>query len=68
MIIGKGPVLELYKDLTALILSEDRTCEEAVEGLHQTLAYELAEAYMLEHGYEIDKNGNFIEKPETSII
>lgn len=61
-------LMEIYKNLTALILSEDRRCEEAVESLHQALAFELAEAYMLEHGYCLDTHDNFIEKPETLIF
>ncbi len=60
-------VMETFKALTALILSDDKTCEEAVEDLHQSIALELATAYMLEHGYGIDINGNFIEKQETLV-
>lgn len=63
----KKLVLEAYRVLTALILSDDRTCEEVVEELHQFIALELANAYMLEHGYGIDINGNFIEKQETLV-
>lgn len=61
-------LMEIYKNLTALILSEDRRCEEAVESLHQSIALELANVYMLEHGYCFDVHKNFIEKPETLII
>lgn len=64
----KNLVLEAYRVLTALVLSSDRTCEEAVEGLHQDIALELANSYMLEHGYGIDVNGNFVEQQETLIF
>lgn len=61
-------LMEIYKNLTALIVGENRRCEVAAESLHQAIAYELAEAYMLEHGYCLDTHDNFIEKPETLII
>lgn len=59
-------MMETYRVLTALIMDPSETpCEELVEGLHQSIALELATAYMLDHGYGIDINKNFIEKQET---
>lgn len=60
-------VLESYRVMTALRLSTCRTCEEEVDNIHQALAYELADAYMLEHGYGRDVNGNFVEKQEIRL-
>lgn len=65
---NKKMVMETYKNLTALVLSDCSICEEAVEGLHQALAYELAEHYMLEHGYKLNTDGNFIEEQRTMIF
>ena len=44
---------ELYKVVTdAMDVHISDPVDEAVEALHQVLSGELAEAYMLEHGYE----------------
>lgn len=61
-------LMEIYRKLMTLILSDSRKCEEAVEALHQAIAYELAEAYMLEHGFGYNCHDVFIEQPETLII
>lgn len=62
-------VMELYRVLTALLIGPTATpYEELVEGLHQSIALELANTYMLEHGYSLDIHKNFIEKHETLIV
>lgn len=63
----KELLLEAYKVLTSIRLSACRACEEEVNSLHEALAYELADAYMLEHGYGRDAYGNFMEKQETRL-
>ncbi|MBP3460341.1 MAG: hypothetical protein J6K58_14120 [Lachnospiraceae bacterium] len=55
------PLEELYRIVTdALMTHTSDEVDIAVENLYQALSYEITEQYMLEHGYEKDERGCYI--------
>ena len=67
----KSCITELFKQLTDVIIDasvSNPLVEEQVKALHQSLALELAMAYMGEHGYELTAERKFVEKQETLIF
>lgn len=62
-------LVDLYRVLTSLLLeshiSDD--VDEAVESMHNMIAWKLAEIFMLEHGYKRTDLG-YERKPETLVF